>query len=199
MSDMRQMTAKGRRIEDGSFAIIDQEAGAHDFGPREWQVVRRVIHATADFEFKQLMRLSPDAIASGIAALRGGCPIVVDVKMIIAGLNEDRLNAYRCETHCFISDDDVIAEAKSANSTRAIEAMRKAHRLGLLDGAVIAAWQLASLRFIAPRSLQTELVILSDKLRFCPSQGLTIYTAPLRCRRRSAHWGPTQSQTRPRS
>jgi precorrin-8X/cobalt-precorrin-8 methylmutase len=138
MSDMRQMTAKGRNIEDGSFAIIDQEAGAHNFGAQEWQVVRRVIHATADFEFTQLMRFHPEAIASGIAALRGGCPIVVDVKMITAGLNEDRLNAYRCSTHCFISDADVIAEAKAVNSTRAIEAMRKAHRLGLLNGAVVA-------------------------------------------------------------
>ena len=138
MSDMRQMTAKGRSIEDGSFAIIDQEAGPHDFGPRDWQVVRRVIHATADFEFKQLMRFSPDAVTAGIAALRNGCPIVVDVKMIVAGLNEERLKAYGCTTHCFISDEDVIAEAKTANSTRAIEAMRKAHRLGVLDGAVVA-------------------------------------------------------------
>lgn len=31
MNDMRQMTALGRSIEDGSFAIIDQEAGSHDF------------------------------------------------------------------------------------------------------------------------------------------------------------------------
>jgi precorrin-8X/cobalt-precorrin-8 methylmutase len=138
MNDMRQMTALGRNIEDSSFAIIDAEAGAHEFDVRQWQVVRRVIHATADFEFKTLMRLSPDAVASGIAALKRGCPVVCDVKMIIAGLNEDRLAAYGCKTHCFISDEDVIAEAKAKNSTRAIEAMRKAHRLGLIDGAVIA-------------------------------------------------------------
>ena len=47
--DMRQMTALGRGIEDQSFAIIDAEIGAHDFPPAQWQVVRRVIHATADF------------------------------------------------------------------------------------------------------------------------------------------------------
>jgi precorrin-8X/cobalt-precorrin-8 methylmutase len=138
MSDMRQMTAKGRSIEDRSFAIIDTEAGPHDFGPGEWQVVRRVIHATADFEFKDLTRFHPDAVRSGIDALRRGCPIVVDVKMITAGLNEDRLKAYGCSTHCFISDDDVIATAKATNSTRAIEAMRKAHRRGLLNGAIVA-------------------------------------------------------------
>jgi precorrin-8X/cobalt-precorrin-8 methylmutase len=138
MNDMRQMTGLGRSIEDGSFAVIDAEAGPHPFEARQWQVVRRVIHATADFEFKTLMRLTPDAIDSGIAALAGGCPVVCDVKMIIAGLNEERLASYGCHTHCFISDEDVIAEAKLGNSTRAIEAMRKAHRLGLLDGAVVA-------------------------------------------------------------
>ena len=138
MNDMRQMTNLGRNIEDNSFAIIDQEAGPHDFRPAEWQVVRRVIHATADFEFKRLMRFHPDAIGSGIAALRGGCPVLVDVRMIAAGLNEDRLKAYGCTVTSYISDDDVIATAKANNSTRAIESMRKAKRLGKLDGAIVA-------------------------------------------------------------
>ncbi|MDE3242866.1 MAG: precorrin-8X methylmutase [Nitrospirota bacterium] len=135
---MRQMTALGRSIEDGSFAIIDREAGSHDFAPAEWEVVRRVIHATADFEFKTLMRFHADAIRAGVAALQGSCPLLVDVKMIVAGLNEERLSAYGCTVHSFISDEDVIATAKANNSTRAIEAMRKAHRLNLLNGAVVA-------------------------------------------------------------
>jgi precorrin-8X/cobalt-precorrin-8 methylmutase len=138
MNDMRQMTALGRSIEDGSFAIIDQEIGAHGFEPRAWQVVRRVIHATADFEFGSLMRVHAQAVEAGVAALRRGCPLLVDVKMIQVGLNEQRLASYGCHVHCFISDDDVIAEAKAKNTTRAIEAMRKAARLGLVDGAILA-------------------------------------------------------------
>lgn len=138
MNDMRQMTALGRSIEDSSFAVIDKEVGAHAFASGEWQVVRRVIHATADFEFKDLMRFHPDAVRAGIAALRGGCPLIVDVKMITAGLNEERLSAYGCRVYSHISDEDVIATAKAQNTTRAIEAMRKAHKLGLLEGAVVA-------------------------------------------------------------
>lgn len=138
MNDMRQMTALGRSIEDGSFAIIDQEIGEHGFEARAWQVVRRVIHATADFEFGTLMRVHERAIDEGIRALKAGCPVLVDVKMIQVGLNEQRLASYGCKVHCFISDEDVIAEAKAKNTTRAIEAMRKAHRLGLVDGAIIA-------------------------------------------------------------
>jgi precorrin-8X/cobalt-precorrin-8 methylmutase len=138
MNDMRQMTTLGRSIEDGSFAIIDDEAGPHGFAPAEWQVVRRVIHATADFEYKTLVQIGPTAIAAGIAALRGGAPVLVDVRMIAAGLNQERLGAYGCAVHSYISDEDVIATAKARNSTRAIESMRKAHRLGTLNGAVVA-------------------------------------------------------------
>ena len=136
--DMRQMTGMGRRIESGSFGVIDAEIGPHDFDAREYEIVRRVIHATADFEYKHLMRLSADAIDRGIAALRGGCNILVDVKMISAGLNADRLESYGCRQFCYISDDDVIATAKENDSTRAIESIRKAHRLGQLEGSVVA-------------------------------------------------------------
>jgi len=138
MNDMRQLTPQGRQIEDDSFAIVDREAGAHRFAAAEWQVVRRVIHATADFEFKELMTFARDPIGAGIAALKRGAPLVVDVKMIAAGVSEDRLAAYGVRSHCFISDDDVIADARARGSTRAIEAMRKAHRLGLVDGAIVA-------------------------------------------------------------
>lgn len=138
MNDMRQMTALGRSIEDESFAIIDAEAGDHGFGPAEWQVVRRVIHATADFEFASLVRFHRHAIEAGIDALRAGATILVDVKMIAAGLSEERLATYGCSVVSFISDADVIAAARAENSTRAIEAMRKAHRLGLLDRAIVA-------------------------------------------------------------
>jgi precorrin-8X/cobalt-precorrin-8 methylmutase len=138
MNDMRQMTALGRNIEEESFSIVDREAGDHGFSPEAWQVVRRAIHATADFELKTLMQLTPDAIDAGVIALRRGAPLILDVKMIQVGVSEERLAAYGVEAHCFISDDDVIAEAKAKESTRAIEAMRKAARLGLLQDAIVA-------------------------------------------------------------
>ena len=38
-------------IEAGSFRIIETEAGAHGRPDDEWQIVRRVIHTSADFEY----------------------------------------------------------------------------------------------------------------------------------------------------
>ena len=162
--DMRQMTALGRDIESGSFAIIDEEAGPRSFPPDQWEVVRRVIHATADFEFKELMRFHPHAVSAGTEALRTGCDILVDVKMITAGLNQDRLDAYGCKVYSFISDPDVIREAKEKNSTRAACAMGKAKRLGLLDGSIVAIGNaptalIETVRLITAENARPALVI----------------------------------------
>ena len=135
---MRQMTQLGRQIESSSFDVIDNEVGPHDFSDQEWQVVRRVIHSTADFEYKHLVKISPNGIEAGIKALMSGCNIIADVKMITIGLNQARLDAYGCEANSYISDEDVIATAKANNSTRAIESIRKAHALGKLEGSVVA-------------------------------------------------------------
>lgn len=121
----------GRRIEDESLAIVDREAGAHGFAPREWPIVRRVIHATADFEFARTMALHPAAAEAGIAALRAGAPVVADVRMIAAGLP-------RLDVRCLIGDEDVAEAARRGGTTRAAAAMREAWRRGLLDGGVVA-------------------------------------------------------------
>jgi precorrin-8X/cobalt-precorrin-8 methylmutase len=69
-----------------SFAVIDQEVGDHNFSAAEYAIVRRVIHSTADFDFQQLLRFSPGAIATAIAALQQRCPIITDVGMVKQGV-----------------------------------------------------------------------------------------------------------------
>jgi precorrin-8X/cobalt-precorrin-8 methylmutase len=73
-------------IIENSFRIIDQEIGAHSLTPVEYAIARRVIHATADFEFARLIKFSPDAIERGIACLRSGVPIITDVGMVKQGI-----------------------------------------------------------------------------------------------------------------
>jgi len=132
-----QITPAGRKIEEDSFAIVDREAGEHSYGPEEWQVVRRMIHASADFDFNGLVKFHPSAMRAGIAAVKAGAKVIADVEMICVGLSKLRMEHFGMSAHQFISDEDVIAAARSANSTRAVQAMRKAHRLGLLEGAIV--------------------------------------------------------------
>jgi precorrin-8X/cobalt-precorrin-8 methylmutase len=135
MTDLRQMTAMGRAIEDDSFSIIDREVGPHDHAPAEWEVVRRIIHATADFDFKWTTRFGNGAVDSAREALRRGAPVVADVKMIVVGLNAERLRSFGCTAHAFIDDPDVIARAREHSTTRAVEAMREARPL--LHGGIV--------------------------------------------------------------
>ena len=56
------LTVDPDKIYDHSFAIIKEEMGEHSFTDEEWLVVRRVIHASADFELGRSMIFTPDAI-----------------------------------------------------------------------------------------------------------------------------------------
>ena len=134
-----QLTAAGRAIEHDSFAIIDAEAGPRQgYTDEQWPLVRRMIHANADFEFNGLAAFHPEAMRAGLAAvLGGGAPIVADVEMICVGLSKPRLKHFGMHTHHYISDADVIERAQAEGSTRAVQAMRKAHREGQLDGAIV--------------------------------------------------------------
>jgi precorrin-8X/cobalt-precorrin-8 methylmutase len=159
-----QLTRAGRRIEHESFAIIDREAGPHGYTAEQWAIVRRMIHATADFEFSGLTRFHPEAVTAGVAAILAGRPVVADVEMILSGLSRPRLAHFGVAAHQFIADDDVIAAARAENGTRAVQAIRKAQRLGLLDGGLIAIGNaptalIETVRLIREQGVHPALVI----------------------------------------
>ncbi|ABK45624.1 precorrin-8X methylmutase [Magnetococcus marinus MC-1] len=132
-----QDTRAGRQIEHNSFAIVDAEAGPHPYSEAQWQVVRRMIHATADFEFNGLTRFHDDAMQAGMDAVKAGAAILSDVEMIRVGLSQARLAHFGMSCHQFINDDDVAAKAKQEDTTRAVQAMRKARDRGLMQGAIV--------------------------------------------------------------
>ena len=125
----------------------------------------RMIPANPAVDFSGLRDLPPQAVQAGMAAmLRGGTPVVADVEMICSGLSQPRLAHFGMRTHQFISDADVIALAQQEDTTRAVQAMRKAHRLGLLQGAIVgignaptALIELA--RLIAQEGVRPALVV----------------------------------------
>lgn len=133
-----QLTQAGKKIEHDSFAIVDNEVGSHNYSEAQWQIVRRMIHATADFEFNGLSKFHKDAVAAGLKAISKGADIVADVEMICVGLSKPRLSHFGVNTHHFIADEDVIEQAKQEDTTRAVQAMRKAHKQGLLAGSIVA-------------------------------------------------------------
>ena len=115
-------------IEAESFRIIEAELGPHSWSPQQWPIVRRAIHTSADFEYATSMVFSPNAIASGIAALKAGCGIVTDTTMVISGMSKERFTPFGVKVSCYIADPQVAKDAKAQLITRSILAMRRGGR-----------------------------------------------------------------------
>ncbi len=82
------MSAYGEHdITLSSFRQIDREIGEHHFTPAEYAIARRVIHTTADFDFKQLIKFRHQPVEAAIAAFKSGAPIITDVSMVAAGIS----------------------------------------------------------------------------------------------------------------
>jgi len=110
-------------IETRSMAIIDHQVGPHDWPPESWQVVRRMIHTTADFEWARITLVSPDALASGKEALGRGCTIFTDTQMARMGISAWRLEPLGARVRCLIGQEAVKWRAADAGTTRAVAAM----------------------------------------------------------------------------
>lgn len=146
-------------IERRSFAIIAEELGGSGLPPEEDAVLRRVIHATADFDFADNLVFSPAAAATAIAALREGCPVVTDTAMAAAGINKRAAAALGCAVHCLIADAEVAEAAKTAGVTRSRAAVDKAalawpdavYVVGNAPTALLRIRELADARTLRPR------------------------------------------------
>lgn len=121
-------TKKGQSIEDASMQMIEDEIGDHQFNEKEWPIVRRIIHSTADFDFanKNKIIFHKNAIENGMNALKQGCSIVVDVNGVIGGLNKQNLKDFGNKIICNISRPEIMEIAKKEGKTRSQIAMREA-------------------------------------------------------------------------
>ena len=127
----------GPAIMAESLAIIDRELGPEPADPAERAVVRRMIHASADFDFARSARFGPGAIAAAVAAFRAGAPVVADVEMLRAGIRRDLAGPLGVTAECGLGDDETPALAVAEGLTRSAAGLRRAaERVG--DGAVVA-------------------------------------------------------------
>jgi precorrin-8X/cobalt-precorrin-8 methylmutase len=137
MLSARGLSEKALGIENQSFKIIDDEIGEHTYSPTEWSIVRRVIHATADFDFARSAKIifQNEALSSGFDAIRQGCTVVCDVDMVLSALNKKSLTRLGLDAVCHISDEKLVEMSRNSNKTRSQLAMRIASKE--MDGGII--------------------------------------------------------------
>jgi precorrin-8X/cobalt-precorrin-8 methylmutase len=127
-------------IERKSFEIISGEADFGDVPAGQAPIIKRVIHSTADFEFKKTLVFHPDAVRTGIEAIRSGMNILTDIEMVKAGINKRLLSKWGGRVICEIGKSDAGAHCnaplRGSNKTRAeigIEiALKEDNNIGII-------------------------------------------------------------------
>ncbi len=118
-------------IEKRSFEIIGGELLERNIViPKEEEnIVRRVIHTSADFDYAETLRFSEGAVEKLEELIKSGADIVTDTNMALAGINKKVLAGFGGQARCFMADEDVARQAKSRRMTRAAVSMEKAAQM----------------------------------------------------------------------
>ena len=118
------MILQPEEIERESMRIIGENIDSSRALPENLPVIKRVIHATADFDFLHSLTFSPNAVTLARNALRNNTPIITDTLMLAAGISK----RYGSSIICYASDASIHDEAKSRNITRATVSIEHAVR-----------------------------------------------------------------------
>lgn len=121
-------------IEKRSFEIITEELGHREFDPLEEPIIKRCIHTSADFDYAHQLYFSQGAVEQALEAVGRGADFITDTQMGKAGINKAALEALGCRAFCFMSDEEVAAQAKEKGTTRATAAVQKVARMEQENG-----------------------------------------------------------------
>ena len=139
-------------IYERSFALIEAETDLAWLPPALRPLAMRLAHAVGDVTILDDFMWSEGAVAAGKAALAAGAPILVDSRMVAAGIIGGRLPG-KDDIICTLGDQATVEIAKRLETTRsaaAVELWRP-----LLAGAVVAIGN-------APTALFHLLEMLAD-------------------------------------
>jgi len=124
-----------KAIEKESFNIISGEADFSDIPADRLAIVKRVIHATADFEFKESLVFHPEAVRTGLDAIRAGRDILTDVEMVKTGINKRLLNRWGGTVLCNIHpsrEEHGGSEGKTRAEAGIEEALNARNNIGII-------------------------------------------------------------------
>jgi len=155
-------------IEGESFRIIDGEFGPSELDESTYTVIRRVIHATGDFAFKDTMRFSPDAIAAGVKAIQSGKNILTDVTMVSAGISKQLLGKWGGRVICRVAEPEIARQAKTEGRTRSEVAIDTAldETVGIVAIGNAPTALVQTLRCLAGRHFQPAPLIVGVPVGF---------------------------------
>lgn len=113
------MRAAVHPIERQSYRILRSLVDLSHLPPLSRAVTERVIHASADLDYAETLRLDEGALQRGCEAMAGGAPVVADVTMVASGVASPSVR-------CLVGDPRARARARAEGLTRSAAGFRLA-------------------------------------------------------------------------
>lgn len=149
------------KIEEKSFAIIRENLSRTGLSDGQMQVLLRVIHTTADFDYEKNLVFTEGAVETAKELLARGTDIVTDTAMAAAGIHKRSLTRLGGKVLNFLADPDVAREARERGLTRSWVSMERAAALArpLIFAIGNAPTALLSLAELMDRGYRPALII----------------------------------------
>ena len=120
-------------IEKESMRIIEGELADRGIviPDTNLNVVKRVIHTTADFDYGENLHFTENAVERVIAALQhgaqndSGLTFITDTNMALSGISKPSLAKLGARALCYMAEESIMKEAKAAGTTRAYASMKR--------------------------------------------------------------------------
>lgn len=116
-------------IERRSFEIIGAELGEKNSSGLKADMIKRVIHTTADLDYADLLQFKQGVEDKILSTFLAGCTIICDTNMIKAGISKKLADRLGLDIKCFVDSDEAYREAREKGITRSMAAVDIASRL----------------------------------------------------------------------
>ena len=118
------LITKPMEIEKRSMEIIAPHLEGLTLTDDEKKVCSRIIHASGDVSYAQIIKIHPEAVEMIKSAIKRGANVFTDVEMVKQGINRRSLMKFGGEIFCKVADDDVRELATAKSITRSMAAMK---------------------------------------------------------------------------
>lgn len=146
------MTRAVHPIETESYRRLRAAVDLSHLPPLSRAVAERIVHTTGDPAWAADLVLDEAALTRGLAALRAGRPVVVDVEMVAAGITST-------ETVCGLREAAVERLAAEHGTTRSAEGMRLALRAAGRGALVVVGNAPTALEAVLAAAAEPALVV----------------------------------------
>ena len=119
MNVIMEFVTDPTEIEVKSFEVLSDILGDRQFDPQNENVIKRVIHTTADFDYADNMVFSEGAVSIAKNAMKNKANIVTDTQMGRSGINKSAAAKLGCNIYCYIDAPEVAEIARANGGTRA--------------------------------------------------------------------------------